>query len=222
MAGAWRRQTDDSKVLIVREEQTLEWPDFQTVPVILSVNDLKQFLYCPRILYYHWVMPVRPPSTFLMQRGHRQEDRFEQLEPRRVLNRYGFQEATRHFGLEIADESLGLIGKVDLILESPARVAVVEFKATASRLAENWKLQLCAYGLLAEHRFQRPCPLGFVMLNDSEELIEVQLDEALRREAVYALKRARELVMTRQFPDATQIRARCGQCEYRNFCGDVF
>ncbi len=194
----------------------------QTDAPVLSVNDLKQFLYCPRIVYYHWVMPVRPPATFLMQRGHSQEEQFERLEPRRVLSRYGFDEATRHFGVEIADESLGLIGKVDLILEGPERVAVVEFKATASRLADNWKLQLCAYGLLAERHFQRPCPVGFVLLNDREECIDVELNEALRDQALSVLKQARVLVMKQEFPDPTPVRARCVQCEYRNFCGDVF
>jgi len=188
----------------------------------LSVNDLKQFLYCPRILYYHWVMPVHPPSTFLMQRGHRQEERFEHLEHRRVLTRYGFDEAIRHFGLEITADSLGLIGKVDLIIEGPERVAVVEFKATASRLAENWKLQLCAYALLAEQQFQRPSSVGFVVLNDREECVEVELDDAVREQTISALKQARTLVMRQEFPDPTPVRARCAQCEYRNFCGDVF
>lgn len=189
---------------------------------ILSVNDLKQFLYCPRIVYYHWVMPVRPPTTFLMQRGHNQEERFERLEPRRVLNRYGFDEAIRHFWLEITGESLGLIGKVDLVLEGADRVAVVEFKATASRLAENWKLQLCAYGLLAEGHFQRHCPMGFVMLNDREECVEIELTQSLREQTFSVLKQARALVVRQEFPDPTPVRARCVQCVYRNFCGDVF
>lgn len=194
----------------------------QATAPLLSVNDLKQFLYCPRIVYYYWVMPVHPPATFLMQRGHREEERFERLEPRRVLRRYGFDEATRHFGLEITDESLGLIGKVDLILEEPTRIGVVEFKATASRLADNWKLQLCTYGLLAEQHFRRPCHVGFVLLSDNEELVEVELDDALREQVTSVLNQARELVMTQQFPDPTPVRARCVQCEYRNFCGDVF
>lgn len=206
----------------MQEAESLVQPTVRPTAPLLSVNDLKQFFYCPRIVYYHWVMPVRPPSTFLMQRGHRQEERFEHLEPRRVLSRYGFQEAARHFGLEITDESLGLIGKVDLILEEPARIAVVEFKATASRLADNWKLQLCAYGLLAEQHFQRPCPVGFVMLNDNEELVEVALDTTLRGQTLSIWKQAYGIVTTQQFPDPTPVRARCVQCEYRNFCGDVF
>lgn len=223
LAGTWRGETDYSAVLRgMPYAQTTDPVIEQALTPVLSVNDLKQFLYCPRIVYYHWIMPVHPPTTFLMQRGHRQEERFERLEPRRVLYRYGFDEATRHFGLEITAESLGLIGKVDLILEGPNRVAVVEFKATASRLAENWKLQLCAYGILAEEHFHRPCLVGFVVLNDRDECIEVDLDDALRAQAGTVLKQVRAVVTKQEFPDPTPIRARCVQCEYCNFCGDVF
>jgi CRISPR-associated exonuclease Cas4 len=197
-------------------------PSRQALDTLLNVNDLKQFLYCPRIVYYIWVMPVNPPSTFLMQRGHRMEDEFARLEPRRVLSRYGFEEAVRHFGMQITDDTVGLTGKIDLILESPDRVAVVEFKASASGLAENWKRQLCAYGLLAERHFQRPCPKGFVLLSDSGELDEVELDDHLRRQTLLCLEGARKVVTGEGFPDPTPVRARCAQCEYRNFCGDVF
>ena len=37
---------------------------------LLNVNDLKQFVYCPRIVYYTWVMPVRPrPQPFSWSAG---------------------------------------------------------------------------------------------------------------------------------------------------------
>lgn len=206
----------------MRDSNSCGQPTTQTDAPALSINDLKQFLYCPRIVYYHWVMPVRPPATFLMQRGHNQEERFERLEPRRVLSRYGFDEANRHFGLEMTAESLRLIGKVDLVLEGSERVAVVEFKATASRLAENWRVQLCAYALLAEHHFQRPCPVGYVVLNDRDENVEVEMSDVLRGHTLSVLKQVRTLAMRQEFPDATPVRARCAQCEYRNFCGDVF
>jgi CRISPR-associated exonuclease Cas4 len=206
----------------MQNESSKTIPSQQVVDPLLNVNDLKQFLYCPRIVYYTWVMPVNPPATFLMQRGHRMEDEFVRLEPRRVLSRYGFQDATRHFGMQITDEALGLTGKIDLILESPDRVGVVEFKASASGLAENWKRQLCAYGLLAERHFQRPCPQGFVLLSDGGELVEVALDDGLRQQTLQCLEGARLIVREQSFPDPTPVRARCVQCEYRNFCGDVF
>ena len=35
----------------------------------LTVSDLKQWAYCPRIPYYHHVMPVEIVRTFKMERG---------------------------------------------------------------------------------------------------------------------------------------------------------
>jgi CRISPR-associated exonuclease Cas4 len=194
----------------------------QAFTPLLNVNDLKQFLYCPRIIYYTWVMPVHPPATYLMQRGHRMEEEFARLEPRRVLSRYGFEEAVRHFGMQVTDDALNLTGKIDLILENRDQVGVVEFKASASGLAENWKIQLCAYGLLAERHFQRPCPVGFALLSDKEELVEVELDDDLRQRVMQCLGGAQEVITKQGFPDRTPVRARCTQCEHRNFCGDVF
>lgn len=196
--------------------------DQQVAQSLLNVNDLKQFIYCPRIVYYSWIMPLRPPATFLMERGHRLEEEFERLEPRRVLGRYGFENAVRHFSLQLTDDALGLTGKVDLILEGQEQIAVVEFKATARALAENWKIQLCAYGLLAGQYFQRPCPVGFVILCDKRELVDVELDQHLREDMVRFLSQARSLIRDQIFPEPTPIRARCAQCEYRNFCGDIF
>jgi len=192
------------------------------VDFLLNVNDLKQFVYCPRIVYYTWVMPVRPPATFLMERGHKLEDEFERLEPRRVLSRYGFQEAVRRFGLPLTDSELGLTGVVDLALVGGDRAAVVEFKATAGPLAENHRVQVCAYSLLLEKHLGLPCPLAFVILKDRAEMAAMDLDEALRLQTLETARRARQVVAEQMMPPPTDVRARCTQCEYRNFCGDVF
>ena len=189
---------------------------------LLNVVDLRQFVYCPRVVYYTWVEPVRPPATFLMQRGQRIEEEFTRLEPRRTLARYGLEEARRHFGMSMTGLDLGLTGKCDLVLEAPDRVAVVEFKATASALFENQRVQLAAYALLAERHFHRPCPLGFVILKDRKLMPGVEIGAGLREQVIELLGRIRMLIHDPVLPPPTPVRARCTGCEYRNFCGDIF
>lgn len=189
---------------------------------ILNVSDLRQLIYCPRIVYYTWVVPVHPPGTFLMERGQRLEEDFERLEPRRLLGHYGFSEAQRRFGVVMTDPALGLTGQADLVLEGPDRVAVVEFKATPHALGENQKVQLCGYALLAEEHFQRASPVGFALLADRKELVAVEFDEPLRAATLSALGKAQAIVREQAFPPRTPVRTRCAQCEFRNFCGDVF
>jgi len=189
---------------------------------LLSVSELKQFVYCPRIFYYLTVQLLRPPTTGLMERGRRLEEEFARLEPRRVLSRYGFAEARRHFSLPLRDEGLQLAGQLDLLLEDPERLAVVEFKASAAPLAHNHRLQLAAYALLAELCFRKACPSGFVIFLDRKEIEEVELGEDLREGVRGTLAEMREVFAGQECPRPTPVRARCMECEFRNFCGDVF
>jgi len=46
----------------------------------LRVNDLKQFEYCPRIVFYNTVMPVERKVTVKMERGKEEELRLDALE----------------------------------------------------------------------------------------------------------------------------------------------
>lgn len=193
-----------------------------TAAPMLSVSELKQFVYCPRIFYFMSVQPLSPPRTHLMDRGHRLQEEFERLEPRRVLSGYGFAGAARHFSVALKSASLSLAGQADLVLESENRIGVVEFKASAGQLAENHRMQLAVYALMAEEEFHKPCPLAFAIFVDREEMDELPVDEALRAAARAYLDGMAQLLARPSFPDPTPVRARCTNCEFKNFCGDVF
>ncbi len=55
----------------------------------LTVNDLKQYLYCPRVVYYYTVVPVDRKITYKMERGRLSQAELERLEVRRKLTKYG-------------------------------------------------------------------------------------------------------------------------------------
>lgn len=189
---------------------------------ILSVSELKQYVYCPRIFHFLALQPVRPPSTGLMRRGRRLQEEFDRLEPRRVLSRYGLSQAQRHFSLALTDPGLALTGQVDLLLEAPDHLAIVEFKASSAPLAENHCCQLAAYALLAERAFCKPCPTAFAIFVDRSDIEEIPVDDNLRRRVRKMLAEMRELIQAPCFPPASDVRTRCTNCEYRHFCGDVF
>lgn len=189
---------------------------------MLTVGELKQFIYCPRIYYFMTVQPLHPPATHLMQRGHELQGEFERLEPRRVLSRYGMQEAQRHFSLSLSDPELDIAGQLDLLLESPEKLAVVEFKASDRAMSENHRFQLTAYALLAERHFHKPCPTAFAVFVDRKEIEELPITEELRKAVRTALCQMRTVLKTQEFPSPTPVRARCTNCEFQHFCGDIF
>ena len=189
---------------------------------MLTVGELKQFIYCPRIFYFMAVQPMHPPVTHLMERGLRLQEEFERLEPRRVLSRYDLHHARRYFSLPLSNEGLGIGGQLDLLLETADKLAVVEFKASGAGLAENHRFQLAAYALLAERHFEKPCVSGFAVFTDRGQIEEIKIDLELRRKVHHAITEMQSLLRTQEFPPATCVRARCLNCEFQHFCGDIF
>lgn len=189
---------------------------------LVNVNDLKQFIYCPRILYYRLVVPVTPPTTYLMERGKNVEEEFERLEPRRTLSKYDFEDAKRHFQKQLTDFDIGLTGKLDLLLEGNGKMGVVEVKATAQDVFLNQKIQLAAYAILAESSFKRPCPTAFVVLTDRKELKAVEITQEVKKLAMEILEKIKMQIQEPLLPDPTPVRKRCEHCEFKNFCSDIF
>jgi CRISPR-associated exonuclease Cas4 len=61
-----------------------------------------------------------------------------------------------------------------------------------------------------------------VFLIPNEEIVEVELSEERKDSCRGLLDAIRDAVRNETMPEPTEIRARCEECEYRNYCGDIF
>ena len=82
--------------------------------VIFTVTDLKQYTYCPRVVFYTYCLPLVRPTTYKMEAGIAAHGRGEKLERRRTLAAYGLEEGKRHFEVAVSSQELGLRGRVDM------------------------------------------------------------------------------------------------------------
>lgn len=112
---------------------------------MVRVNDIKQYSYCPRIVFYQYSMPVEKKATWKMERGKIEEDEIDRLEKRRKLSGYKLAEGKRQFHVWLSSERLGLTGKLDLLIDSPEGLFPVDFKLTTGGPHRNHVFQLCAY-----------------------------------------------------------------------------
>lgn len=188
----------------------------------LLVTDLKQWGYCPRIVYYRCLFGQPGHPTFKMEEGKLAQETLERLELRRSLKRYGFETAKRWFGVWLHDAELGLAGRLDMVLEAPKCAAVVDFKLTGGPPRDNHLLQLGGYALLAERRLGLPVRAGFIYRIPDGAVFAIELDDALRERVCRAMAAIRETVQRQWCPEATSVRQRCVDCEYANYCGDVW
>ena len=188
---------------------------------MILVSDLRQYAYCPRIVYYHYCLPAIRPTTYNMEAGtlaHRDE---AQRERRRSLRVYHLKDGERYFDLPLESQELGLRGKVDMAVKRAEEIIPIEYKNSPGRSGKHILLQLAAYGLLLEQQFQLPARRGFIYYIPARRSREVLLGDELREEVLGVVAEIRAMVKAERMPPPPRRRGKCAICEFRRFCNDV-
>lgn len=192
-------------------------------PFTFRVIDLKQFVYCPRVLYYQTVLPDVRPITYKMEAGIEAHQAAAGREKRRSLRTYGLANGRRTFNVPVYNPALMLSGEVDMVIETDTELIPVDYKQ-AKKVGSHHKLQLMAYGRLletADPQNPKTVKRGFLYLIPSRKTVEVRFTPQLRRRLDNALHAMRQIAQQQQFPSPAASPAQCVDCEFRRFCGDT-
>ncbi len=160
----------------------------------LKVTDLKQYSYCPRIIYFTYCQPVRKISTFKMKFGKEEHDMLEMLETRRTLKRYGLQDGERSFRVRLYSKRLMLNGILDMMIKTEEKVIPVEYKYTENSPGLNHKYQLTAYTMLLEDKYSYPIHQGMIYLIPQNKIYSFDITENMREFVKKSLRSIREMI----------------------------
>ncbi|MCA9934227.1 MAG: CRISPR-associated protein Cas4 [Ardenticatenaceae bacterium] len=195
----------------------------EDLPFTFQVTALKQYVYCPRILYYQTVLPQVRPVTYKMEAGIEAHLRSEGWEKRRSLRAYGLDEGERFFNVPLLNTGLMLSGEVDMVIQTAVELIPVDFKH-AKRVGKHYKLQLMAYGRLlelADPKEERQVKRGFLYLIPGKKAVEVRFTPALRRQLDKSLETMHDIAHNQRVPGPAASLAQCIDCEFRRFCNDL-
>jgi len=186
------------------------------------VTDLKQWVYCPRVLYYHLCLPNVRPVTYKMKAGTEAGQAEEGREARRSLRSYGLKEGRREFEVPLLSSTLGLRGKPDMVIWLDELREVIPADYKLSEIAgEHFKLQIVAYGVMLEEISGYTAKRGFLYSIPQRKAEEVKIDKRARDKLQTALTEMHRVLRYELMPEATPNRNKCLACEFRRFCNDV-
>jgi CRISPR-associated exonuclease Cas4 len=189
---------------------------------LFRVTDLKQYLYCPRIVYYAYCLPQVRPVTAKMTAGEQAHLDEEGREQRRSLRCYGLSSGEREFDVWLESESLGLRGRLDMAILVPGVEAIpVEYKDSTRRAGMHWILQVVAYGEMLAEQSRLPVRRGFLYAIPTRQSEAVTLTPARRAKLRETVEAMRDMVARERMPDPPRSRRPCLTCEFRRFCNDV-
>lgn len=184
------------------------------------MTDLKQYIYCPRIFYYHACLRDIRPVTRKMAHGVRAHEAEQKRAARRTMHQYHVVEGVRHFDVPVASERLGLTGQVDEVVKTEKELFPVDYKL-AKHAGYHFKIQLTAYALLLEEMTGQRIEQGYLYLMRPREMVTVRLTKKLRRTVHEAVIQMQRIAADEMIPPPTARRTRCADCEFRRFCNDV-
>jgi CRISPR-associated exonuclease Cas4 len=190
--------------------------------IMVSAEDVRQFEYCKRILYFRYVIRARPPNTYKMDRGEAiHERRARRYDYKKMA---GDQETERYFNVRIESPYYGLFGVLDAFEFDGKQVWPVEIKTgnvplrKGQNVYRHHALQLAAQALLLEEMFCMPIKHGKVLYVDgrSERHVEITFDEKL--EVLNIISEIQDIISLEKIPAPTMHEGKCQGCEYWFHC----
>lgn len=191
----------------------------------IRVSELRQFAYCPRVVYLNRELADRRAVSGQMSLGMDAESERLRLEKRRNLARYGLSGYAKKPQFFVESQELNMHGVIDLCLVDPSgskspRAIPVEFKLTYGLGQAHQVVQLAAYALCLEESYG-PVPFGFLVSLMSGQVTQIQLAEP-KAKVPGLLAKVRALLEEPVMPPAVKERAKCQACELKRFCNDVW
>ncbi len=185
-----------------------------------NVTDVRQYLYCARVLHFRLGQPLHHRLSYKMNEGVLMHQRAGELERRRSLKAYGLTDGARRFQVPLASARLRVRGQLDMLIERQHEVIPVEFKNARAERQTNHRYQLTLYALLLDELGLKPVRRGFLFYLLDGRADEVVVTEGMRRFVTRTLREMQTLALTGSWPEGTRRLGRCRPCEYLRFCND--
>jgi CRISPR-associated exonuclease Cas4 len=125
--------------------------------------------------------------------------------------------------LRVESKTLGLRGIIDQIEVYPGGFVPIELKtgkAPKEGVWEGHKIQLIAYALLMEEKFNTEVKEGFVNYLDTKQKRHIALNPFMRLEVKELIQKVNQLINSEKIPDFDKNTNKCTICGLKEDCYD--
>lgn len=185
----------------------------------LNVNDVKQYLYCKRIIYYTQFLGIIP--TYMMIRGKEIENKITDAFIKETTESLS-KNVKIEKSVALKCNKLKLFGIIDFLLKDGRLVVPIEVKYGSYN--DNHLYQLYAYSILVENYFNTNVDFGFILYIDEHNTytnrIKITLEN--KRKIIKLISEIKSTLDIGIRPIPTENVRKCIHCEFNKFCDDVF
>lgn len=186
----------------------------------LTATDLMNHSYCPRIIYYVYVLKKPQFTTSKEYKGREKEGVFQKrAKITKVVKDQ--PKLPKMFKVHLESEKLGIRTIADSILidesKNEAYPIQAKYSFTPQKLYRGQRFQVIMESMLIEECLGYNSPFGFIKFLRSNDLIKVNTENN-REEVMESFQSITNIMSTEVFPKPTKYRKRCIDCCFKNFC----
>jgi CRISPR-associated exonuclease Cas4 len=192
----------------------------------VSVTDIKQYVYCPRIVYFDRVLHVTPIFGSQQEDSKELHEEYVKKELRRrdaIYYSPEFVGAEKLMFTSLGSSVLGLQGNVDCIIKTAKEEYVpVEYKNMNSdkgKIHMQHKYQLVGYALLVEDHFKTVARRGFVNYIPESLILQFEITPTMKSYVKRILGHIRRIIRDEKLPPIRVAKHKCaGGCGHKQTC----
>ncbi|MEM2126666.1 MAG: CRISPR-associated protein Cas4 [Candidatus Bathyarchaeia archaeon] len=193
---------------------------------LVSVTDIKHYVYCPRIVYFERVIHFTPQLVSQQEEGGEIHEEYVRKEVRRkdaIYYSAEFKGAEKLLFIHLTSKSLGLHGIVDCIIRTTKGEYIpIDYKNTFSDKGRIWvdhKYQLTAYALLIEENLNTTVKRGYINYLTENLIISLEITSNMKNYTKHIIEKIKNIIREENLPKIMVAKQKCtGGCGYLQIC----
>ncbi|MHA1843764.1 MAG: CRISPR-associated protein Cas4 [Promethearchaeota archaeon] len=187
----------------------------------IGTEEIRQYLYCKRILYFRYVLSAPMKPTYKMDVGSEKHEYINKLKNKSKLKE---NYENRYYNIYLSDPEIGLVGLIDLFEFDGKEAYPIEFKTgdiPPSEIDNPHKYQVVAQAMLIEKNFDFLVNKVRIYYIKRDKFIDYYINVEDKLKVLGIVREIGDLINSEVIPEPTEDKGKCVDCECRNYCMTV-
>lgn len=183
---------------------------------IIGTEEIRQFVYCKRILFFRHIIQAPMRQTYKMKYGAKKHKRLQ-----KIANKLEEGTAQKYYNIYLTDPQLGLVGIIDYFEYDGIEAYPVEIKTgniPPKGFDNPHKYQVTSQAILIEKNFDFLVKKGRVFYSKFNKTVDYLITIEDKLKLMQILKEIREMLSSEKIPESTNNIRKCVDCQCRNYC----
>ena len=182
---------------------------------IIGTEEIRQFAYCKRIIFFRHVLNAPMIQTYKMKIGSEKHEKLQKLSQKNK------DSPQKYYNIYLTDYETGLVGLIDYFEFDGNEAYPVEIKTgniPPEDIDEPHKLQVTAQAILIEKNFDFLVKKVKIIYTKHKKYIEYPISIEDKLKVLKIVGKIRELIEKEEIPQPTIHEGKCVDCECKIYC----